>query len=421
MWRRFTLMLVAPLLVACEAMVPVLSGLAAAIGQDLIAAASINHSPRYALQLEQLLIALTQHTTGVQMQGQLAAMGYQPPPPKWAHQQQQGQGYGQSGYPQGYPQQGYPQQGAPAQNYPAQNYPAQNYPSQNYPPQAGAQQEYPQQDYPTQDYPQTGYPQEESIQGDYTTYDQNAYDEESYDQTYDDSSYDSSTYEQSGYDDQSTYDENSYDQSVYDQTYDPQVYNAVVTRSARSIQLNTALLARRAGTSALVQIEEGDTLVDGGANPADGDLLKVHFQANCACYVYIIGIDATGYAVSIYPDPSAGHQNPVRANETYLVPGGDDWWGLDQQKGVEQVIFLASRNRRDDVEGALSAIAQEPRSVTADYQPVTGLGVPNTRGLVKVTAKPTQVASAGAPIQPSLFTTEDAVNEIVVTRWFYHR
>lgn len=395
--RLLCLLLLLPALVGCETLGPTLTRLAVAIGQDLIAAASVNHSPRYAVQLEQLLIALTSHTTGVQMQGQLAAAGYQPPPPDWAAQQaayynQTSPDYGTPSYSQG--------------DYAQADYGQETYDQGSYAQDSYIQDEYVQDEYVQEQYQQDEYTQNEYSQGEYT---QNEYSQDEYSQ---------GEYTQDEY----SSDQYSYEQYAYD-SYDQQTYQEVVTRSARSIQLKTTLLARRAGTQELVEVNEGDTLFDGGADPASGDLLKVHFQANCACYVYIIGIDATGYVASIYPDPDADHANPVQAGESYLLPGEGEWWALDQQKGVEQVIFVASRSERPDLQSQLSALAGEPRAVGPDYRPVTELALPATRGLVKVKAEPLQLQNRtpSAPVHPSLFTTQNPGDDIVVTRWFYHQ
>ena len=419
MSKRLFIYLFLPFLVACEAVAPALTSLVVAFSQDLIAKASVNHSPRYALQLEQLLIALTQQTTGVQMQGQLAMAGYQPPPPNWAGHSQAG-GYAQTA--PSYNSGGY------GGNNTTYNNPGNNSGNDEY--GSYQQGQYDQGEYDHGQYDQGQYDQGQYDQG---QYDQGQYDQDQYDQgDYTTDEYDTGQYESTEYgsDEYGTYanvDEYAQsDQATYSgdygNQYDATVYNTVATRSARSIQLQTGLLARRAGTSQLIDIEDGATLVDGGSNPAAGDLLKVHFQANCACYVYIIGVDATGYVATVFPDPDAGHRNPVEPNSAYLVPGADDWWGLDEQKGVEQVIFVASRTPRPDLENALATLGGEPRNSMDNYQSVTQLAVPATRGLVKVKAQPVQVGSSSTTtfFAPNMFTTNDPVNELMVTRWFYH-
>ena len=196
-------------------------------------------------------------------------------------------------------------------------------------------------------------------------------------------------------------------------------------RTVEPIELQVAMLARRSGQTQLEPIEDGSTLRDGGGDPASGDLIKVHFQANCACYVYVIGIDATGYVAQIYPDAEEGHENPVQPNATYLVPGRDDWWALDEYKGIEQVFFLASLQPRDDVQAQLRSMARTQRSVApANYRPITVAAViPTTRGLVKVKGEPISVAGPNGTLQniaSSQFSNQDPANEVLISRWFHH-
>ena len=173
-------------------------------------------------------------------------------------------------------------------------------------------------------------------------------------------------------------------------------------------------------------MEDGAILYDGGQDPASGDLLKIHFRSNCTCYVYVLGVDATGYVAQIFPDEAENHRNPVRANEPRLIPAaGDDWWALDTFKGVEQVYFLASKERRRDVEQILATMAGMPRTAQAEtYRPVAeAVVLPRTRGLVKVKAKPVRVTtgSSSQSFTPTLFSPAESGAEVVVTRWFRHQ
>ena len=67
-----------------------------AFGQDLLAATAVNYTPRYAIEVENLLAAMARHATGLQFQGQLAQAGYQPPAPDYLRQDPPG-AYGQAG------------------------------------------------------------------------------------------------------------------------------------------------------------------------------------------------------------------------------------------------------------------------------------------------------------------------------------
>ena len=196
------------------------------------------------------------------------------------------------------------------------------------------------------------------------------------------------------------------------------------------IVLDVAILAQRASERAARRLEpapiqDGDVLRDGGSDPRAGDVVKFSFRANCACYVYVIGIDATGYVAKVFPEKAA---RPVRANQQYLVPTGTAWYGLDQRKGVEQVFFVASRRPRADIETSLGQLAQTSRaSLSRDYRPVREPAVPDaaSRGLVKVqmTAKSTVSSESGQSYSftPQAFAAaQPQSGEVVVTRWFRH-
>ncbi len=112
------------------------------------------------------------------------------------------------------------------------------------------------------------------------------------------------------------------------------------------------------------------------------------FQTNCTCWVYVIGVDATGYVARIFPDSDGSLTNPVAPGANHLMPGGDQWWALDDQRGIEQIYFVASREQRPDIEAAIDRLASQPRRLNAaGLQPVMEPAVvPATRGLVKVEA-----------------------------------
>lgn len=194
------------------------------------------------------------------------------------------------------------------------------------------------------------------------------------------------------------------------------------------IGLEVALLAQQRGPEGQVQLRpvaDGDTLHDGRGDPARGDKLKLFFSANCACYVYVIGIDATGYVAQIFPEGDIRAPSRVMPGGRYLLPEGTSWWGLDDYRGVEQIYFIASRERRRDIEDMVAQLAGQRPSVPADFRPVREPAiVAMTRGLVQVqSAAPTAVQTeygASQQFSPTSFqsTVQDA--DLVITRWFRH-
>ena len=202
--------------------------------------------------------------------------------------------------------------------------------------------------------------------------------------------------------------------------------------SASPIVLDATILAQRASDRAARRtdpkpIQDGETLRDGGADPRRGDVTKFSFRANCDCFVYVIGADATGYIARIFPDPASGLSNPVQANRQYVVPEGTAWYGLDQYKGVEQVFFIASRTPRQDIDGPLSQLAQTPRTAPPqNYRSVREAATSDaSRGLVKVQmgAQSTVQGESGQRYNftPQSFAAQSGADDVVITRWFNHQ
>jgi len=195
------------------------------------------------------------------------------------------------------------------------------------------------------------------------------------------------------------------------------------------ISMDVALLAQKIqsdGSVMLEAIQDGTVLRDGRGNPEAGDKLKISFKANCNCYVYVIGIDATGFVAEVFPDPDSSIGNPVSADRQYTFPEGDIWWGLDDYRGVETVYFIASHTRRTDIEEIISSMANTTRRVPKDYKVVQVAAViPDTRGLVKVhSAQASKVMTeAGSTFEytPTAFTTAVSGVDLVITRWFLHQ
>lgn len=198
--------------------------------------------------------------------------------------------------------------------------------------------------------------------------------------------------------------------------------------SPTGIALDVALLAQErlpGGEVRLRPVQDGEVLRDGRGNPQAGDKIKIYFSANCACHVYVIGIDATGYVANIFPDGVTHATSLVTPGAQYLLPGGSTWWGLDTYRGIEQIYFVASRTRRPDIEQMVAQLAGRRPDLPATYRPVREPAVlTTTRGLVQVqSAAPTVVTTelgAGQSVSPTSFQSTVADADLVITRWFRH-
>ena len=190
--------------------------------------------------------------------------------------------------------------------------------------------------------------------------------------------------------------------------------------------LKVAILAQTitsSGNVALRPVQDGEVLRDGGSNPAAGDKIKLEVEANCTCFLYVIGIDATGWVTQIRPEPREAI-TPLTADRAYLLPDGNEWWGLDNYKGVEHLYFVLSRGRRPDLEAALLQLPTERPNPPATYQPVSDPALVATRGLVKVKSEaPVRIPGSqgmAQTVSADAFSSELAGADLVITRWFRH-
>ena len=394
---------------------PAITALATSVSQTYLQTTAQNYTPQYAKEVENLLVTLVREVTDL--------------PLKTVEERQQTlAGYGGYGSPGGPYGGQYPSGGEHGGYHP----PGDPYGAQH--PSGGAFGEQ----YPS-GYPQTGYhPPEEPYGGQYPYadgYDSNAqagvggwpgggpgsygYGVPGYQGASSQSGPESYAYP--GY---------SAPQNAYGASF-PAASTPYPSAAPylEPIHLTATLLRRtvdRSGRGGLVPIQDGEVLRDGRGDPSRGDRLKVLVSVNCACWVYVIGIDATGYVAQIFPDPDAPHlTNPLTPGREYLLPDGPFWWGLDEFRGVEQVHFVASRTPRPDIEASLAQLARQPRDVSPqNYVPVTEPVQLAFRGLVKV-SDPVPIDVSYAPqatisVTPDQFVSNLHSADLLVTRWFRH-
>lgn len=130
--------------------------------------------------------------------------------------------------------------------------------------------------------------------------------------------------------------------------------------------------------------------------------------------------------VPVYPDYVSIHSANVTANQQYIIPESDEWYGLDSYEGVEEFYFIASLNQRPDLEEISKKFAKLARKPRASYKSVTQAAiVPATRGIVKIKAgKPAIVQNASGEnhsFTPMSFLSTVQVDDLVITRWFNHK
>jgi len=176
-----------------------------------------------------------------------------------------------------------------------------------------------------------------------------------------------------------------------------------------------------------VAVQDGQILRDGVGRDGDGDNLKIHFTVNVPCYVYAVWVDATAWVSPVFPRSTAyEYQNPVSPGRGYDLPDGDNWFYLDDYRGVENLYFLASREPLFDLDQMLDGFLTKTRSFRSDIAAPATVEEPAelTRGLAGVrpgkdaTIQSSDGSSYEVPSQ--LFASQMGAAEVVVWRWFRH-
>jgi hypothetical protein len=342
-------------------------------------------------------------------QGQYGQQGGQPSYDQGQYGQQGSQPYYDQGGQPSYDQGQYGQQGGQP-SYDQGQYGQQG--SQPYYDQGG-QPSYDQGQYGQQggqpSYDQGQYGQ----QGGQPSYDQGQYGQQQgqYGQQGGQPSYDQGQYGQQG--SQPYYDQGgqpSYDQGQYGQQAQPVSYSqnlAVEIDVLKEVNENGRFFAK--------PVKNGDTLTQ-------QDNYKVQYFCNMQCYVYIAQLDSIGKLEPIIPSNFVAWSNPMAPNKLYSVPEANNWFFLDENKGVEQIFFIVSKTPRPDIEQLFRKISAENKNLK-QLQPVT-IDQPlyTTRGIKGVREGRQQNVTFQNGSQGRYDATlfESVQADFVVTRWFYH-
>ncbi len=302
------------------------------------------------------------------------------------------------------------------QQYPGQyGYSDPQYPQTQYP-----EPQYPQTQYPESQYPQTQYPETQDPQ---TQYPESQYPQTQYPETQDPYSqypgmqYPESQYPSSQYPDQSA-NQPGYPQQGWEPWGDPfpdPSQRVVVDRNALSIDF--ALL--RTFGDEFAMMPDGARLRDGVNRPESGDRFGIAFSTTESAYVYIVNIDATGWAQTLFPYPDiAGFKNPVAPGRSVLLPN-EQLYGLDDARGVETVFVLVSRTPNVELENALVPLRGRERSAYASSRGVderVSMPMVGQRGLVGIVPGVTQAQG----VSLDRFFAAPTTGELAFSRWFVH-
>ena len=192
------------------------------------------------------------------------------------------------------------------------------------------------------------------------------------------------------------------------------------------IGLDVVMLKKTIRNRATVMhpINDGDVLKDGRGNAQAGDKFRVMFRPHTDGYVYVVAIDGSGWAQGIFPPPTSPLANPVKAGEQYVLPEGNNWFSLDQFKGIETIFFIASQEKRQDLEEILQSITGHERPATATPQQVTKVAmVPYGVGGARPSAQGFNLSAGSGQdqtIMPTSYFAKAAGEDLRLTRWFRH-
>ncbi len=179
------------------------------------------------------------------------------------------------------------------------------------------------------------------------------------------------------------------------------------------------------GVSSYLPIHDGETLFDGRGNPQAGDKFRVMFRSITNCYVYVIAVDGSAWAQGIFPSTASPFANPVKAGQQYLLPEGNNWFSLDQFKGIETIFVVASHERRPDIEQILATISGRERHPAEKPLAVSEPAiVPNGYSGARAGSAPFAFHTSQTTRQellPTTYFVKTASEDLRITRWFRHQ
>jgi hypothetical protein len=194
--------------------------------------------------------------------------------------------------------------------------------------------------------------------------------------------------------------------------------------AASPLHLDVALLKQKtvAGRQVLEPLEDGAHLRDGRGDPQAGDRFRIAFRSSENAFVYILGVDATGWVMPLFPSVHSRHVNPVEKGREHQLPDPAYAYSLNTYRGVEHVYFIASEAARPDIESLLEAFAGKEQPPPAGNDRVSETAVVS-RGFEEVALGLdilVETTFGSQAVTPAAFLSSEAGNDLVITRWFRH-
>ena len=179
------------------------------------------------------------------------------------------------------------------------------------------------------------------------------------------------------------------------------------------------------GVQSYLPIKDGDILLDGRGDAQAGDKFRFMFRPKMDCYVYIIAVDGSAWAQGLFPPASSPFANPVKAGKQYVLPEGNNWFSLDQYKGIETIFVVASLAPRKDIEKIMTTISGRERNPAEKPQSVSEPAiVPDGYAGTRQSSSPFALQTSQQEQQellPTTYFVEKAGEDLRITRWFRHQ
>jgi len=138
----------------------------------------------------------------------------------------------------------------------------------------------------------------------------------------------------------------------------------------------------------------------------------------------VIAVDGSAWAQGIFPSAASPFANPVKAGQLYLLPEGNNWFSLVQYKGIEIIFFVASHERRPDIEQILATISGRERQPAEKPLAVSEPAIiPNGYSGARAGSAPFAFNTSQTTRQellPTTYFVKTAGEDLRITRLFQH-
>lgn len=125
-----------------------------------------------------------------------------------------------------------------------------------------------------------------------------------------------------------------------------------VVGQARGVRIKPA------STTAYSRME----LREGGELPSGAEF-QIHVTPRQDAWFYLLNVDARGLLYPLLPNPEGRSDHFLKAGQTYVLPGLNQFYQLDQATGTERIYLLAANERQQDIDYLVRRSLQQPDGI----------------------------------------------------------